>query len=123
MERTMVTAAAIAGFLAVAIGAFGAHALRGHFQANPELESTFQTAVAYHVYHALALLGTAWVAERFGATAGWAGYAFLAGILLFSGSLYVLSLTGVRAWGSVAPFGGAAFLLGWALLAWAALQG
>lgn len=122
MERTLLLAGALAGLLAVAFGAFGAHALRGHFQAHPELESTFQTAVSYHFYHALALLATAWAIGRFGGPAQVAGYAFLAGLLLFSGSLYALALTGVRSWGALAPVGGLAFLLGWGLLAWSALQ-
>lgn len=122
MERGFFIAGAIAALLAVALGAFGAHALRDTFQAHPELESTYQTAVRYHIYHAIALLVTAWAVARFGGTAAAAGYAFIVGMILFSGSLYLLTLTGVRRWGAVTPFGGAAFLLGWALLAWSALR-
>lgn len=122
MERTMLIAGAVAGLLAVALGAFGAHALRPHFEAHPELESTFRTAVSYHFYHALALVGTAWAVGRFGGTAGAAGIAFIVGILLFSGSLYLLALSGVRTWGAVAPIGGVAFIIGWGLLAWAGLR-
>lgn len=122
MERGFFIAGSVAALVAVALGAFGAHALRGTFQTHPELESTYQTAVRYHMFHSLALLVTAWAVVRFGGTAAAAGYAFIAGMILFSGSLYLLALTGARRWGAVTPFGGAAFLLGWALLAWSALR-
>jgi uncharacterized membrane protein YgdD (TMEM256/DUF423 family) len=102
-------------FFAVALGAFGAHGLRGRL--SPALQEVFETAVRYHVYHALSLFAVAWLSQahphRFVTSAG---YAFAAGVLLFSGSLYLLSLTGVTAWGAVTPFGGLAFLAGWGLL-------
>jgi uncharacterized membrane protein YgdD (TMEM256/DUF423 family) len=86
--------------------------------------ATFETGVRYHMYHALALLAAAWAVERWGAgTATLAGWSFVAGIVLFSGSLYMLVLTGPRWLGAITPLGGVAFLLGWALLAWTALRG
>jgi uncharacterized membrane protein YgdD (TMEM256/DUF423 family) len=115
---------AVLGFLAVAIGAFGAHGLKARLE---ELGTavTFHTGVEYHFYHALAVLalGVAW--ERLGGkTAGdIAGWAFLAGVIIFSGSLYVLSVTGFKKLGMITPFGGVAFLVGWAALAVAASSG
>jgi len=107
------------GFLAVAMGAFAAHALEGRLP--PADLEIFQTATRYMMYHALALLGTAWAVQRgLGRSARAAGYAFLIGIVLFSGSLYALVLVGPRTWGAVTPFGGVAFLAGWVLLALAA---
>lgn len=105
---------ATAMFLAVAFGAFGAHALRQRL--SPEMLSVFEVAVRYHVYHALALFAVAWVSERSGTLAQAAGWAFVLGIVLFSGSLYLLTLTGTRWLGAITPLGGAAFLAGWALL-------
>jgi uncharacterized membrane protein YgdD (TMEM256/DUF423 family) len=113
--------AAINGFLAVAAGAFGAHGLQDKLDAH-HLE-VFETGARYQMYHALAM-GVAALAAR-GAAAGAAQAAaafFLAGIVLFSGSLYVLALTGIRAFGIVTPFGGLAFLVGWGALAWAATR-
>lgn len=108
-------------FLAVALGAFGAHALRGRL--GPELLAVFETGARYQMFHALALLAAGLVAERRrGRSAPAAGWLFALGTVLFSGSLYVLALTGVRAWGAVTPFGGAAWLLGWLLLAASALR-
>jgi uncharacterized membrane protein YgdD (TMEM256/DUF423 family) len=108
--------------LAVVIGAFGAHALKERL--TPEMASVFETGVRYHMYHALALLAVGWATARWASSAvGVAGWAFLGGIVLFSGSLYILALSGVRAWGAVAPVGGLAFIAGWASLAWAALRG
>jgi uncharacterized membrane protein YgdD (TMEM256/DUF423 family) len=113
--------AAIDGFLAVAAGAFGAHALQGRL--DPHALQTFETGARYQMYHALAL-GLAAFAMR-GAAAPApqaAAIFFLAGIVLFSGSLYLLALTGMRAFAIVTPFGGLAFLVGWAALAWAATR-
>jgi uncharacterized membrane protein YgdD (TMEM256/DUF423 family) len=113
---------ALLAFLAVAAGAFGAHALRGRLA--PDLVEVFETAVRYQMYHALALLAVAWVNERWPTTASAvAGWLFVAGIVLFSGSLYVLSLSGQRWLGAVTPLGGLAFLAGWLVLAWALWQG
>ena len=102
--------------LAVAAGAFGAHALRSRLA--PDMLAVFETGARYQMYHALALLAVAWAAARWPQSAAvpTAGWLFAAGILLFSGSLYVLALTGVRWLGAVAPLGGTAFLLGWLLL-------
>lgn len=115
-------AGAVFALLAVAAGAFGAHALRARL--GPELLAVFETGARYQMYHALALFAAAAVLERWPARAGVAaGIAFTAGILLFSGSLYLLALTGIRWLGAVTPFGGLAFLTGWACLAWCAARG
>lgn len=101
--------------LAVGLGAFGAHALRSRLE--PDLQAIYETGVRYHFYHALALFVVAWLAETRGSA--WttaAGWAFTVGIALFSGSLYALSLSGLRWLGAVTPFGGVAFLAGWMLL-------
>lgn len=118
--RTALTLAALLMFVAVAAGAFGAHALRNRLA--PDMGAVWQTAVQYHAWHALGLavvgLLTIHVPERTGlALAGWL---FVTGIVLFSGSLYALALTGTRALGAITPIGGVAFLAGWLVLAWAA---
>lgn len=124
MERLFLGLGAVGAFLAVGTGAFGAHALGAHFKAHPDLENIYHTAVQYLFYHALGLILIAWASTRFQwQGVAWAGYLFLLGILLFCGSLFILSLTGVRWWGAVTPFGGLAFLAGWALLAIAAWRG
>ncbi len=110
-------AGSVLGFLGVALGAFGAHRLREKLTALGT-SATYQTAVQYHMYHALALLALGLLpAGRATTVAGWS---FLAGVLLFSGSLYALALSGVKALGMITPFGGLAFLVGWAALAVAA---
>jgi uncharacterized membrane protein YgdD (TMEM256/DUF423 family) len=107
---------AIFGFLAVAAGAFGAHALRGALSAD--MLQVFETGARYQLVHALALVGVTLARPRFaGRALTIAGWMFAAGILLFSGSLYLLALTGTRAWGAVTPLGGLCFLAGWAALA------
>ena len=120
MDRTFLLLGAVAAFLAVALGAFGAHGLRGRL--SPDMMAVFQTGVQYHMYHALALLLVSAMMSRLG---GWliqtAGWAFAAGIVLFSGSLYALALSGVTTLGAITPLGGVAFLIGWACLAFAAL--
>jgi uncharacterized membrane protein YgdD (TMEM256/DUF423 family) len=109
------------GFLAVAAGAFGAHALRDRLP--PDLLAVFETAARYQMYHALALLAAAWAAAQWpGSSAGLAGWFFTAGILIFSGTLYLLALTGTRWLGAITPLGGVALLVGWVLLAWAAAR-
>lgn len=113
--------AAINGGLAVASGAFAAHGLQGRL--DTQALQTFETGARYHMYHALAI-GLAALAMRdaaAGPATSAAGF-FLAGILLFSGSLYLLALTGVRWFGFVTPFGGVCFLIGWGLLAFAATR-
>lgn len=109
--------AAISGFVAVAAGAFGTHGLRGRITA--EMLVVFETAVRYQFYHALALLAVWRVSQGSNSLAvPLSGWSFVLGTLLFSGSLYALALTGVRGLGMVTPFGGVAFLVGWAALAW-----
>ena len=123
MERTFIILGALVGFLGVAMGTFGAHVLEATLKAN-EREATFETATQYHMYHALALLAVAWAATRWPDNLTyWAGYLFIIGIILFSGSLYALSLTNQRWLGAVTPFGGVAFLAGWFCLGLAAWRG
>ncbi len=123
MDRTFFFIGSLSGALAVTLGAFGAHALRD--QLSAENLATFETAVRYQLYHALALLGVAvaiarWPSSTWPTLAGWL---FIAGIVLFSGSLYALVFSGARWLGAVTPFGGVAFIAGWACLALAAWQG
>jgi uncharacterized membrane protein YgdD (TMEM256/DUF423 family) len=110
--------AAIHGFVAVAAGAFGAHGLQGRLDAHAL--GIFETGARYQMYHALAI-GLAAVASR-NRPAQFACALFLAGIILFSGSLYLLALTGAHLFGFITPFGGVAFLAGWATLAWSATR-
>ncbi len=111
----LASGAIIAG-LAVMAGAFGAHALKGQIP-DPVLV-TFELAVRYQMYHALALCFAGWAMDRWtGKGAGRAAFCFLIGIVIFSGSLYLLVITGYRWLGAVTPFGGLAFILGWMLLA------
>ncbi len=118
MNRPLAFVACLFGFTAVAAGAFGAHALKDAIPAD--LLAVFETGVRYQMAHAVALLFAAIAGEARGArVARVAGWLFVAGMIVFSGSLYLLALTGVRAWGAVTPLGGVAFLAGWALLAWA----
>ena len=117
---TWIALGALSAALAVACGAFGAHALRMRLDAA-QLD-IWKTAVLYHALHALALILFGLFRGRFAAT-DVAGWAFLAGTLLFSGSLYLLATTGQRWLGAVTPLGGVAFLLGWLILAWQAWRG
>ncbi len=118
MDRTFLLVGAVAAFLAVTLGAFGAHGLRGRL--SPEMLAVFETGVRYHLYHALILVALVMgrMSGRLIQTAGWS---FVAGIVLFSGSLYALALSGVTILGAVTPIGGLAFLVGWACLAFAAI--
>lgn len=110
---------ALMGLVGVGLGAFGAHGLRGRL--SPEMLAVFETGVRYQLYHALALLATAALLSRAeGRAAIVAGWSFTTGILIFSGSLYALTLTGVTMLGAITPIGGVAFLVGWAALAYAA---
>ncbi len=107
---------ALSAGLGVALGAFGAHGLKARVSAD--LLAVFETGVRYQMYHALAMLAVGWAATRW--SSSWipaAGWCFLAGTLIFSGSLYVLVLSGQRWLGAVTPIGGVAFIAGWALLA------
>lgn len=122
MDRSFALAGAISGFLAVAAGAFGAHALRA--QLAPGQLLTFETAARYQMYHALALLAVAWASTRWpGLPVRAAGWLFIGGTVLFSGSLYILALTGARWLGAVTPLGGLLFLAGWLSLAAGIVKG
>jgi len=122
MQHLFLVMAGINGFIAVGLGAFAAHGLKNML--SPDLLATFQTGVQYHMYHALALFGIGILALSFPnqSLLKVAGYLFLVGIVLFSGSLYVLALSGIRWLGAITPLGGVAFLGGWALLAWSMLR-
>jgi len=113
---------ALSAMLAVAAGAFGAHALQERLP--PERLAIFEVAARYHMYHALGMLAAGWVLDRRPRLAARAaGWLFAIGTVLFSGSLYALALSGLRWLGAITPFGGLAFLAGWLALAWAALRG
>ena len=119
MDRIFFGVGAVSAALAVALGAFAAHGLRARL--SPEALQIFETGARYHMYHALALLAVAWAVPRWPGTAvSVAGWLFIAGTLLFSGSLYLLAITGVRMLGAITPVGGFAFILGWLALAWGA---
>lgn len=136
MQKTYLLLAAISGFLAVALGAFGAHGLRDKLGAD--LLAVYQTGVQYHFYHTLALLAVALLLVAAPQSSSlssaslssaslpsslllkWSGNLFALGIVIFSGSLYVLAISGVRWLGAITPIGGAAFLAGWICLALAA---
>jgi uncharacterized membrane protein YgdD (TMEM256/DUF423 family) len=119
VTRTFWIAGTILAFAAVAAGAFGAHALRARIA--PDLLAIFETGARYHMYHALALLAAAWAAGQWpSALTTAAGWLFVLGILIFSGSLYLLALTGVRWLGAITPIGGVALLAAWLCLALAA---
>lgn len=111
----------IFAFIGVSLGAFGAHFLKQRL--DSDMLNIFEVGVRYQMYHALALIAVALIANSMSNSyimaAGWS---FIAGMIVFSGSLYVLSLSGVRAWGAVTPLGGLLFLLGWVLLAWGVLK-
>lgn len=116
MIRTFAVLACLLALVAVGAGAFGAHGLRARI--TPDLLAVWETGARYQMYHALALFVVAWALDRWpGTLAVAAGWLFVAGIVLFSGSLYLLALSGVRWLGAVTPLGGLAFLVGWALLA------
>jgi uncharacterized membrane protein YgdD (TMEM256/DUF423 family) len=122
MDRFFFAAGAIFAFLGVAAGAFGAHGLRARL--SPEMLAVFETGVRYQMYHALALLAVAWAQTRWpGTVLGAGGWLFIAGILVFSGSLYLLTMTGLRWLGAITPLGGLALLAGWVCLFWAAWRG
>jgi uncharacterized membrane protein YgdD (TMEM256/DUF423 family) len=122
MDRLFFTLGSLSAFLAVALGAFGAHALKTRLDAN--LLAVFETGVRYQMIHALALLAVGWAGTRWpGSVLNAGGWLFVAGTLLFSGSLYALSLTGIRWLGAITPLGGVAWLAAWLCLAWAAWRG
>jgi uncharacterized membrane protein YgdD (TMEM256/DUF423 family) len=121
MERLFVILGALSGAISVAAGAFGAHALRD--KVEPRLLEVFETAARYQMYHALALLAVAWGISRFSSSLLTAsGWLFVAGTVLFSGSLYAMTFTGVRALGAITPIGGVCFIAGWTCLLIAAVR-
>ena len=122
MDRLFFMLGSLSAGLAVVLGAFGAHALKARLA--PDMLAVYETGVRYHLVHALALLAVAWAATRWPGTAVSAGgWLFVAGTVLFSGSLYALSLSGVRGLGAITPLGGVAWIVGWLCLAWGAWQG
>lgn len=123
MQKLFLLSGAITGGLAVAIGAFGAHALRATLEASSRME-TFETGVKYQFYHALALLVLGALMYNIkNDYMNYAGYAFIAGTIIFSGSLYILCLTGVTRWGMITPIGGVLFIAGWIFLALGTAKG
>jgi uncharacterized membrane protein YgdD (TMEM256/DUF423 family) len=122
MDRAFALAGALSAFIAVAAGAFGAHALRARIA--PDLLAVFETGARYQMYHALALLAVAWASNHWpGVPVRAAGWLFIGGSVLFSGSLYLLALTGARWLGAITPLGGLLFLAGWVALAIAFAKG
>jgi uncharacterized membrane protein YgdD (TMEM256/DUF423 family) len=121
VDRWFFVIGSVLGGLGVAAGAFAAHGLEGKL--DPKLLAAFATGARYHLVHAVALLVVAWACQRWShpgiAVAGWL---MIAGVVLFSGSLYAMALSGVRGLGAITPIGGVAFLAGWGLLAWAVLR-
>ncbi|HSD53273.1 MAG TPA: DUF423 domain-containing protein [Burkholderiales bacterium] len=118
--RLFILLGAAAGAAGVVLGAFGAHALKARLA--PEMLAIWQTAVQYHFWHALGLIAIGLVVATSlpGSTAlRWAGWLMITGLVLFSGSLYALALTGARWLGAIAPFGGTAWIAAWLLLVWA----
>ena len=117
MDRFFFLSGAIAAFIAVALGAFGAHSLKTKLSAD--MLNIFEIGVRYQMYHALGLIAVAWATTRWPeANLNAAGWAFIVGIVVFSGSLYLLSATDIRWFGAITPIGGLAFIIGWAILVW-----
>jgi uncharacterized membrane protein YgdD (TMEM256/DUF423 family) len=117
MDRFFFISGAVAALIGVAFGAFGAHSLRTKL--SPEMLGIFEVGVRYQMYHAFGLIAVAWAMVRWPeANLNGAGWAFIVGIVIFSGSLYLLSTTDARWLGAITPIGGLAFLLGWAILVW-----
>ncbi|WP_085993998.1 DUF423 domain-containing protein [Oceanobacillus senegalensis] len=113
--KVFIIIAAINGFIAVALGAFGAHGLEGKL--TEKQLGTWETAVQYQMFHTVALLVTGLILAKFESSAlTWAGWMFFIGIIIFSGSLYAYSVTGIKTFGMITPIGGVAFLAGWVLL-------
>lgn len=122
MDRTFALAGSVSALIAVAAGAFGAHALRARLA--PDLLAVFETGARYQMYHALGLFVVAWAATRWpGIPVRAAGWLFIGGTILFCGSLYLLALSGTRWLGTITPLGGLLFLAGWLSLATGILKG
>lgn len=121
VDRVFFALGALSAFLGVAAGAFGAHGLKSRM--TPDMLGVFEVAVRYQMYHAFALIACAWAATKWpGALVTTSGWLFVAGTLVFSGSLYALSLSGMRWLGAITPLGGLAFLVGWICLAVAVVR-
>ena len=121
MQKTLFTAGAVFGFLSVLFGAFGAHALKTHLSAD--MLAVFEVGVRYQACHSLALLACAWAIAVFNPV--WiarAGTCFAAGIIIFSGSLYILAITGIKMFGAVTPIGGLFLMLGWLFMILGAIK-
>ena len=119
MDRLFFGVGCLSALVAVALGAFGAHGLRGRLV--PDMLMSFEIGVRYQMYHAFGLFVVAWASSRWpDSNFNPAGWSFIVGIIIFSGSLYLLSLTGIRWLGAITPAGGIAFLIGWAILIWTA---
>jgi uncharacterized membrane protein YgdD (TMEM256/DUF423 family) len=120
--KLFIVLGALAAALGVVLGAFGAHALKARL--SPDMLAIYQTAVQYHLWHALGVIAIGIVAFQLPASVPlkWAGALMLAGVVLFSGSLYVLAMTGTRWLGAVTPFGGAAMIAAWLIFAWAVVR-
>jgi uncharacterized membrane protein YgdD (TMEM256/DUF423 family) len=123
MSKLYVFLGSMTACLAVAMGAFGAHGLKDRL--SSEMLVVYQTGVHYHMIHSIGLILVGIIANWMSKSAllSWSGRLLLVGIVFFSGSLYVLSLTGIRTFGAITPFGGVSFLAGWVLLAIASLRG
>lgn len=121
MNTRWITLGAVSGFIAVAMGAFGAHALKERL--SEQMLAVYETGARYQMFHALALIAVGlWAREAASTAAQFAGWAFAVGTVLFSGSLYALALSDVRALGAITPLGGLSFLAGWAAFAYGAFQ-
>ena len=123
MNKLFLLSGSILGFLGVGIGAFGAHAFKPMLDASGRVD-TFETGVRYLFYHAIALVLVGILSKEFPVkTVTYSGYSFLFGVLVFSGSLFLICFTGIKVFGAVAPIGGTLMILGWALLFWSVLKG
>ncbi|MCB8928767.1 MAG: DUF423 domain-containing protein [Ardenticatenaceae bacterium] len=121
MSKLFIILGAAFMMLGVGAGAFGAHGLSSYFEKFPDMAATYDTAVRYHVYHALGLFAAAWLADKYPVSlTTWGGYLLVAGIVIFSGSLYLLVFTRQSWLGAITPIGGVAFIAGWACLLLAA---
>lgn len=125
MDKFFIQSGAILGAIGVGFGAFGAHALNKMLTETNRLD-TYETAVKYQFYHAIALVLVGVLLQNASPLAtkyyGWAGYAFLIGTVIFSGSLYIICFSGIKVFGAVAPIGGLAFIVGWLLVFWGAFR-
>ena len=122
MDRLFFAVGAASSFIGVALGAFAAHGLKNRL--DPAMLATFEIGVRYQMYHALGLLAVGWACTKWpGAWVNASGWLFIAGTVIFSGTLYALALTGARWLGAITPIGGLAFLAGWLCLGWGTYRG